>query len=88
MRADGAPGRNLDEYSAWRREACDENLRLLRIYGTWLVGQYAGMSEALSLQAVESALRIERVPPSERREVAERLMYLHLLWMQHRPRSK
>ena len=79
---DGAPPRDLSIYSKWRATARPENLELLRIYGTWLTGQFCGMGDGVSLQAIMIALRLERVPKWRHPELAARLNLLHSIVME------
>ncbi len=64
-------------YDGWRRRASPESLELLDFYARYLAGQYAGMSEALNLDAVRAALDIERVPPAAWPEMTRRLILFH-----------
>lgn len=59
------------------------------MYGSLLVGQYAGMTDALSLEAVEAAMRILSIPDDERPSLARRLIVLHGLVREiQRPKEK
>ena len=80
--ADGAPSRDLSMYSNWRDTARDENLELLRIYGKRLIGQVAGMGEALDILKIDKALEYEGIPEAERPDLAERLNLLHSIAME------
>lgn len=55
---------------------------MLGLYGTYLVGQMAGMSEALSLSATDVMFRYEEVPVRERREMWPRLSRIHQIIME------
>lgn len=87
MRADGAPGRDLSGLMAWRDTADPENLELIAVYSSYLYGQHAGMTDALSLPAVIAAMDILRVEQEERPELARRLIVLHGL-VRERERAK
>lgn len=65
-----------------------ENVELLDFYGDYLVNQYAGMTEALSLEAVRAALDIEGVPREDWPDMTVRLLGLHSLVMLTVPRAK
>lgn len=54
-----------------------ENLELLEMYASYLAGQWAGMTDALSLEAVEATMRILSIPGDERPALARRLIVLH-----------
>ena len=84
--ASGAPARDLSSWSEWRQEADPRDLWLLELYGTLLVGQHAGMTEALSLTAVVAALELHEVPREEWLEQVERLNLLHREVMKRRPK--
>lgn len=86
--AAGAPPRDLSSYSAWREEADRENLELLETYGTLLIGQHAGMTNALSLDAVLAAMWLEGVPRAEWRDRARRLVLVHGLYLEHTKERK
>jgi len=77
--AEGAPPRDLSEYSAWRREADPANLYLLSVYSSFLVGQYAGMGDALNIDAIQSVLDLVGVDHDDRIEATRRLVTLHRL---------
>lgn len=62
MAADGAPPRDLSSYSEWRRDAEPHVLWVFEFYAIYLAGQTAGLSDALSLEAIRTAFLIERVP--------------------------
>ena len=79
---EGAPNRDLSGFSKWRADTSPENLELLEMYGSLLIGQYAGMGNALSLDAVMAALRIEGVPRAEWPERSRRLVFLHGLYVE------
>ena len=83
---DGAPDRDLSEYSAWRETAQAENIELIAFYGNYLVGQFAGMGEALSLDAVRAALDIDAVPREDWPEMAQRLILLHSIVIATQPK--
>jgi len=80
--ADGAPPRELNMYSSWRDTARSENLELLRIYGSRLIGQTVGMSEALDILKIDKALEYEEIPDTERPDLALRLSLLHSIAME------
>ncbi len=72
-------GIQAEGYEDWRESAEPENLDLIEMYAGLLAGQYAGMTDALSLEAVEAAMRIERIQQDDRPGLARRLMMLHRL---------
>jgi hypothetical protein len=76
-RADGAPWRDMSECSEWRQDASRENLDLVSFYGRYLVGQFSGMSSALSLEAVRAAFDLDGVPREDWPEMTRRLVLLH-----------
>lgn len=88
MQCEGAPPRDLSFYSAWRTKASPENLDLISLYARKLVGQYAGISNALSLEAVRTALDLEGFPRQEWSEATDRLVKLHALFEEYRPKGK
>lgn len=71
--------------SLWRESAGPGNLRLLDFYGAYLVGQYAGMGDALSLDAVRAALDIEGVAREDWPDMTERLLCLHSVVVENLP---
>jgi hypothetical protein len=83
----GAEPRDLSAYSGWREKANPDNLDLISIYSRYLPGQYAGFSSALSLDAVRAALEIEDIPKECWPEMTERLIRLHALFEEHRPKK-
>jgi hypothetical protein len=85
--ADGATPRDLSMYSAWRESASPDNLDLMVFYARYLAGQFAGMSSALSLDAVKSAMEIDGIDRDEWPEMAQRLIRLHSLVEEHRPKG-
>lgn len=88
LQAMGAPPRDLSMYSAWRDTADPANLDLISLYCRYgLPGQTNGLSTALSLAAVKDALDIEGVPREDWPEMTERLIRLHGLFDQHRPKK-
>jgi hypothetical protein len=52
------------------------------MYGSLLIGQYAGMGNALNLDAVMAAFQIEGVPREQWSGKARRLVYLHGLYVE------
>jgi hypothetical protein len=62
---------------AWRATADPDNLRVMGIYANYLVGQVAGMSDALSLPAVIAALDLLNIDRPARPDLARRLVLLH-----------
>ena len=84
----GAPPRDVESWSEWRQSADSENLDLLSFYGSYLVNQHAGFSSALSLPAVVAALEIDGIKRATWPEMTERLIRLHLLYEQHRPKKE
>lgn len=69
--------RDPTQYVEWRHEARPENVALLDFYGRFLVGQFAGMGSALSLDAVRAALDIVGLDRQRWADVTSRLLYLH-----------
>ena len=88
MQCEGAPPRDLSSYSGWRAKASPENLDLISLYTRKLADQYAELSNALSLDAVRTALDLEGFPREEWSEAADRLVKLHMLFEEHRPKGK
>jgi len=72
-------GIEAEGYQDWRETAEPDNLDLIDLYAGLLAGQYAGMTDALSLEAVEAAMRIERIAEDDRPGLARRLIVLHSL---------
>ena len=73
----GAPERDMSSYSEWRESADSCIHDALRLYGTYLVGQTAGFSDALNLAAVVAAFDLEEIPADERPELARRMLMIH-----------
>lgn len=67
----------MSQYTSWRKTARPENLRLIGFYGTYLMGQFSGMGEALNLQAVQAAFEIECIPREYWPDLSQRLLFLH-----------
>ena len=84
----GLPPRDLSAYTGWRDEASPANLDLIDFYLRFLPGQFSGMTNALSLEAVKTALEIDDVPRQEWPDMTERLIRLHNLVEQHRPKKE
>lgn len=77
-RSEGAPPRDLSTYSAWRLGARQENIDLLEFYeGYHLFSQFSGMSDAISLDGIRTALDIEGVPRKHWPGLAKRILRLH-----------
>lgn len=77
------------EYRKWEDEASPENVSLISLYTTFLIGQYAGMTDALDLSAARAAVEIARVDEEEQPEMIARLIVLHrLIREEQRPREK
>lgn len=74
---DGAPPRDLSEYSTWRDETDNEILEAMSIYGDYLMGQTNGMSDALSLPALVAAFDIEGVEADERSGLGRMIIGIH-----------
>lgn len=72
-------GIEAEGYQDWRETAEPDNLDLIELYAGLLAGQHAGMTDALSLEAVEAAMRIERIAEDDRPGLARRLIVLHSL---------
>jgi len=86
-RSQGAPARDLSQYSSWRSDVDPENLDLMDLYSRYLVGQYAGLGDALSLDAARVALEIEEVSRDDRSTIIERLIYLHGVVVKNLPKK-
>ena len=71
------PSRDLSSYFKWREEAPDEVVLGIDLYATCLVGQLAGMGEALCLNAIKIALEVDEVPRSEWLEAIHQLNLIH-----------
>lgn len=87
QRAEGAPARDLSGFTAWRDTTDPENLELIGMYASYLYGQHAGMTDALSLPAVIAAMDILSIERDDRPELARRLIVLHGL-VRERERAK
>lgn len=68
--------------TAWRRKARPQNVALLDFYGRFLVGQWAGMTNALSVEAAETAFQWAGMPLERRAEMFERLRLIHGLYVE------
>ena len=73
----GAEPRDLSEHSEWRKTVDQCVLDALTLYGTYLIGQSAGMSDALSLGAIVTACDIEGIPQESRPEFARHVLMIH-----------
>lgn len=73
----GAEPRDLSRYSEWREQVDEIAERMLDLYGTYLVGQTSGLSEALSLEAVVAMLRIEAFPERQWPAATQLLLIAH-----------
>jgi hypothetical protein len=78
----------VEQFSAWRATARADNQWLLDFYGRYLVGQYAGMGQALSLDAVRAACDIEGIDRRAWPDIAGRLMILHAAYVDALPKDK
>jgi hypothetical protein len=67
----------LSKYSEWREEADPQLLEAFNFYGTYLVGQTNGLSDALNLQAVAAALEIDEIERAEWPEMTRRMLQIH-----------
>lgn len=81
-------GREVDEealasYSKWRDDADPDNLSLLDFYSSYLVGQYAGMGNALDLGAVRVAFDLEGLDRDDWSDMTARLIYLHSIVVEY-----
>ena len=79
---------DVEQFSAWRETARPDNLWLLDFYGRYLVGQYAGMGQALSLDAVRAALDIEGIDRRAWPDITGRLMILHAAYVDALPKDR
>lgn len=85
-----ASGREVDqdalvEAGRWRETAFPENIAIIDFYSAYLVGQYAGMGRALSLDAIRAALDIARVDREEWPDMTARLLHLHAIYLDQFP---
>jgi len=85
-----ATGRDIDEdaldaASAWRETADPDNVAVIDFYGANLLGQFAGMGKALSLDAVRAALDIHSIPREEWPDMTRRLLQVHAIYVEHLP---
>lgn len=77
MQEAGMPPRDIASYSAWRDTAPACVLDALNIYGTYLINQSNGMSDALDLTAVVAAMELEDMPKEDRPDMAILLLLIH-----------
>ena len=75
-------------YSKWRETADDVVLEALGLYGTYLVGQTSGMSDALSLPAVIAMCDLLEVPKGEREDMTQHMLLVHQSVMKEQRRGK
>lgn len=61
---------------------------VLDFYGRLLIGQYAGMTQALCLTALVAAFDLEGVRQEVRAQLAARLITIHALFERHRPKKE
>lgn len=61
----------------WQDDADPENLDLIAMYGSFLFGQHAGMTDALNLPAVVAAMDLMDIERQDRPALARRLIFLH-----------
>ena len=71
------PRSAIKEYGRWRKRADRRVMDALAFYARYLVGQFAGMGEALNLEAVRFACEAEAIPPSRWAEVLEDSQVIH-----------
>lgn len=76
-RAFGRPQEDPERYSKWRDDTDPANLDVLSFYGRYLVGQYAGMGQALNLDSVRAALEIDGIDREDWPEMTSRMLFLH-----------
>ena len=83
-----APRPGIVQYSAWR-ERTDEVIQVVfAFYGTYLVGQTNGMSDALSLPALVAAMDLDSVAKELRPRLAQLCLTVHAELMAiHRTRE-
>ena len=86
--ASGGPEPSTIALSLWRGTAHPSNLELLNFYARYLTGQYQGMGEALSLDAVRAALDIDQVRREAWAPMTQRLMVLHSIVLRFLPKPK
>lgn len=75
--AAGAPERDLSAYSEWRERTDLTVQEAMEMYGAHLVGQTAGMSDALSLTAVMAAFELEDIERDRRPGMVWMLNRIH-----------
>lgn len=69
-------------FTDWRLKARPANVALLDFYGRFLVGQWAGMTNALSLEAVEIAFRMNGLPLERWADTLDRLKLIHGIYLE------
>lgn len=72
----------------WRFEARRENVDLIDFYGRFLIGQHAGMTEALALPSVVAAFRIAGVPRRSWANLTDRLNLVHATFTEYHREKK
>lgn len=80
----GAEERDLSVYSSWRAGADPRVLEAIGIYARYLMGQHAGMTDALSLTAVVACFELESIPRPDRPELAGRILTVHQAFLKTR----
>lgn len=75
-------------YLSWRKYANPRVHRALELYARYCNGQWAGMGEVLSVQAIQFACQAERLPCSRWREVTEEMFTIHEVVLARMERSK
>jgi len=73
----GAEPRDTSEVTAWRKSTDEVVLEALDLYGSRLIGQTNGFSDALSLPALVAALDLEGVEQKDRPEMADMILRIH-----------
>jgi hypothetical protein len=84
LRADLAQGGYLD----WRRKATDRIYEALDRYTRFCIGQFAGMGESLSVEAIRFACEADRIPRGRWADVAAELNIIHQKVMERAERPK
>ncbi len=85
----GEDSRDLSDYQEWRKTTDRCVQEALILYGTYLIGQTNGMSDALCLTSVCAMFEIEQIDPDSRPELTRRLLQIHWRVMEiHRMRDR
>ena len=71
------PRSAIKEYGLWRQKASSRVMEALAFYARYLVGQFSGMGEALSLESLRFACVAEAIPPSRWPDLTEEMQMIH-----------